>query len=105
MVVWTGKGVLAVLVLVGCFALFANVLPSEQENLAFVISLLITGAFSWYMGKKWNQEETKTVIDKASGQEIQLTPHHSLFWIKLQYWGFIFGGFAVVMLLQTLLEL
>ena len=104
MVVWTGKGVLAVLVLVGCFALLANVLPREQENYAFVISLLIAGVFSWYMGKKWYQEETKTGIDKASGQEIQLTPHHSLFWIKLQYWGFIFGGFAVVMLLQTLLQ-
>jgi hypothetical protein len=102
MIVWSGKGFLAVVILVLSFALFANVFPKEQEDYAFVVAFFIAGAFSWFMGKKWNHENARTVIDKATGQEIVLKENHSLFWIKLQYWGIIFSAFGLIILAQTL---
>jgi hypothetical protein len=102
MIVWSGRGILAVLVLVLSFALFANVFPKEQGDYAFVVAFFIAGAFSWIMGKKWNEENGRAVIDKATGQEIMLKENHSLFWIKLQYWGIIFSAFGVMMLFQAL---
>lgn len=102
MIVWSGKGFLSVVILVASFALLANVFPKEQGDYAFVLAFFIAGAFSWFMGKKWNEGNARTVIDKTTGQEIVLKENHSLFWIKLQYWGFIFGGFGLAILIQNL---
>jgi hypothetical protein len=103
MVVWSGKGFFSVLVLVISFILLVSIVPKEQANYALVLSLFIAGAFSWFMGKKWNDQEGRTMIDKATGQEIMLKPNHSLFWIKLQYWGIIFGVFGLIVLINTLM--
>jgi hypothetical protein len=102
MVVWSGKGFLSVIVLIFCLFLFVKLMPNEYGDYAFVLAFFITGVFSWFMGKKWNAEEVRTVVDKATGQEIILKPNHSLFWIKLQYWGIIFGTFGLIILIQTL---
>ena len=103
MIVWSGKGFLSVLVLVGSFVLFANILPKEQGDYAFVLTFFTAGLFSWFMGKKWNEQNARTVIDKASGQEFLIKENHSLFWIKLQYWGLIFGAFGLIILIQNLI--
>ena len=103
MIVWSGKGFLSVIVLVASFVLLVNAFPKEQGDYAFVLAFFIAGAFSWFMGKKWNEESGRTVIDKASGQEILLKENHSLFWIKLHYWGIIFSAFGFIILLQNLL--
>jgi hypothetical protein len=103
MVVWSGKGILSVLVLIVSFVLLVNVIPKAQGDYAFVLSFFIAAAFSWFMGKKWNEGEARTVVDKTTGQEFTLKPNHSLFWIKMQYWGIIFGAFGLVILVQNLL--
>ncbi|UII22326.1 hypothetical protein [Fulvivirga ligni] len=100
MIVWSGRGFLSVLILFLSFALCVSILPKDLSNYAFVVACLAAGAFSWFMGKKWNEQEGQIVIDKATGQEINLKPNHSLFWIKLQYWGIIFGVLALVFLVQ-----
>lgn len=100
MIVWSGKGFLSVLVLVVTFVLLTMVLPKGQGDIAVIVGFFVAAAFSWFMGKKLNEEEGRTMIDKATGQEIEVKPNHSLFWIKMQYWGFIFGIFGVVILIQ-----
>jgi hypothetical protein len=102
MVVWSGKGILSVLVLVVAFVLFSSIIPKEYGDYAFVLGFFSAGAFSWFFGKKWNEGQSRTVVDKASGEEIVLTPNHSLFWIKMQYWGVIFGAFGLIILVQAL---
>lgn len=100
MVVWSGRGVLSIIVLVVVFGLSVSILPTESQDWSFVITSLVTGVFSWIFGKKWNEKEGQTVIDKATGQEMILKPNHSLFWIKMQYWGIIFGVLSIVFLVQ-----
>ena len=103
MIVWSGRGFLSVLVLAVVFFGLSNILPKEQSNLSFAISLFIAAIFSWIMGKKWNESHQKTMIDKESGQEIVIKPNHSLFWIKMQYWGPIFGILGIIMLVKQFL--
>ena len=100
MIVWSGRGFLSVLILVVVLFGLTSILPKEQNNLAYAISLFVTGIFSWFMGKKWNESNQRTMVDKNTGQEITLKPNHSLFWIKMQYWGIIFGVLGVVMLIK-----
>lgn len=100
MLVWSGKGILSVLVLIAGVVVFGIILPKEQFDYVLIISLFSAAAFSWFMGKKWNGEEGQIFIDKASGQEVAVRPNHSLFWIKMQYWGIIFSVFALIILVQ-----
>jgi hypothetical protein len=103
MIVWSGRGALSAIVLIVVFVLFAQILPSAYSDYAFVVALFSTAGFSWFMGKKWHGEPGRMVIDKATGQEIEIKPHHSLFWIKMEYWGVIFGVLGLVILIQQFL--
>ena len=100
MLVWSGRGFLSAIVLIASIVLLASVFPKEQANYGFIISFFIAGIFSWFMGKKWNEKEGRTMIDKASGEEVILKPNHSLFWIKMQYWGPIFAVLGLVILVK-----
>ena len=100
MIVWTGRGILAVLVLIASFAILTLIVPKELTDVVFVGSFLITAAFSWYFGKKWNGGEGHLVIDKETGQEFSLKSNHGLFWINLEYWGIIFAVFALIIMVQ-----
>lgn len=103
MIVWSGRGFLLVIVFIISMILFVNILPDQYSDLSFVLAFFITGAFAWFIGKKWNEVEGRTMIDKASGQEITITPNHSLFWIKMQYWGPICGILGLIILIQNLI--
>ncbi|MBB3696819.1 hypothetical protein KMW28_22745 [Flammeovirga yaeyamensis] len=100
MVVWSGKGILAILVLVASFIFSAFVLPDLKADLGFGITFMITALFCWFMGKRWNQQEAQTFIDKTSGKEVVIKPNHTLFWINIQYWGPIFAVLSIYFLFQ-----
>ncbi|MCK8519974.1 hypothetical protein M0D21_00225 [Aquimarina sp. D1M17] len=100
MIVWSGRGYLTVVVLAVILFGLTSVLPKEQTNLSYAISLFASAIFSWFMGKKWNESNLKTMVDKNTGEEFILKPNHSLFWIKMQYWGIIFGILGIVMLVK-----
>lgn len=103
MIVWSGRGSLSLIILIVVYLLLTLVFPKEQSNYALIIGLFVAAGFSWFMGKKWNESNKKTVIDKASGQEIILQPNHSLFWIKMQYWGIIFSVLGIILLIKPYL--
>jgi hypothetical protein len=102
MIVWSGRGVFSLLVLVVTFVLFNSIIPRAYSDYAFVAGLFSAAAFSWFFGKKWNEEQSRTFVDKATGQEVMVSPNHSLFWIKMQYWGIIFGALGLIILIQAL---
>lgn len=101
MIVWSGRGILSFLALVFAIFISQKIIPVGYNDVSLIVSLLLAALFSVIMGKKWNSE-IKTVIDKDSGKEIQLQTKHSLFWIKMEYWGFIYGVFAVILLVIKL---
>lgn len=101
MIVWSGRGILSIVVLIVALFLCMAVLPKGQEDYAFVIASFITAAFSWFLGDKWNNQDPKIVVDEKTGQRINLKSVHALFWIKMQYWGIIFSIIGIVILAQN----
>lgn len=101
MIVWSGRGFLSVLVLIATLFLCVTILPKEHSDYGFVIALFIAGTFSWIFGNKWNNSEARTVIDEKTGQKFILKSNHSLFWLKMEYWGLIFGIIGIVILFQN----
>lgn len=87
MIIWTGKGALAWLILVGAFGLLA-MSGDLEDNAAFTYALLIASPITFMIGRVLNSP--KLGIDEDTGTEFTYQPNHSMFWIPLQYWGVIF---------------
>lgn len=98
MIVWSGNGFLSILVLGASIFLLGAILPETKIDYGFSFAFFIAGAFSWFMGKRWNEAESKVVIEKSTGKELIIRPNHTLFWIKIQYWGIIFVIFGCLFL-------
>ena len=101
MIIWSGLGFLPVVVLFASVFLFSLVLPEHLFDVGLILGFLITAAFSWLMGKRLNEVEGRTVIDKKTGEEVTIKPNHSLFWIKMEYWAFVAVGLAILSAVQA----
>lgn len=101
MIVWSGRGFLFVLVLIIVLMASISLLPKEFGDYAFVIAAFTTGIFSWFFGNKWNNKNARVVIDEQTGEKLLLKNNHSLFWIKMEYWGLIFFVLGIVILSQN----
>jgi hypothetical protein len=81
---WRGKGPIALacagLPLAACGGLI-DVKPGWLLPVGFLSSLIVSGFICWYLGRRWN---------KGSG-------HHSLYYIPLEFWGYIYWGIALAL--------
>ena len=109
-VIWRGLGFLALLIgILAC--LVTNIVTSRmfEENNYFqrhlwpkLIALGVTGVCCWFLGRYLHRLPPRLVIDRATGQEILQKPNHHLMFIKLEYWGVIFLGAALALLVINL---
>lgn len=104
MIIWSGRGLLPLFFVSLTLLLSAKLLPAEYLDYSFIISFFISGLLSWFFGKKWNKVDGQTVIDKSTGRETVLLREHSLFWIKMEYWGLILCSVGFVVFLQSVLK-
>jgi hypothetical protein len=104
MVIWQGRGgITALIIFVSIISVtwlndwtghrvpdwvtyFAMAVPAAAANALFVVP--------------YARSDRRVVIDKATGEEMELAGSHSLFWIPVKYWTFIILGYAVAGTLQ-----
>jgi len=103
MIVWSGRGILIVLVFLVSGLVFTPFFPKEDWGYVFAFSSFVTAAFSWFLGILWNNVEARIMIDEKTGQKIILKRNHSLFFIKMQYWGVIFSIIGIIILFNMLI--
>ena len=102
MIVWTGKGILSVLVVFFSIVAFNFILPRDLSDYSFALGFFIGAIFSFYFGLKWNSQEAERVfVDEKTGEKVRVKNNHSLFWIKMEYWGLIFAIFGIIILFQN----
>jgi len=65
-------------------------------------ALAVTGLCCGAVGLYANSRPPRIVIDEKTGMEKTEKPDHHLMFIKLEYWGFIFIGIALVLLVFNL---
>jgi hypothetical protein len=101
MVIWSGFGFLPVIFLVffGLGFTAGNNGPITDSALAytFFTTGLVSGVLGWWLRKR----PARTMIDKATGQEIVFRKSHSLFFIPLIYWGPIFIAMGCYQIIQV----
>ena len=94
MIIWTGMGFLVAVFVFGCsFAanLITNALIGEpfydENQWPFGVSLIIAAALCWFIGRSLANRRTRSLVDKDTGEEVIVRPNHSLFFIKMHWWG------------------
>ncbi|WP_420582689.1 hypothetical protein [Reichenbachiella sp.] len=103
MIIWSGRGILTPLILVGSILLLISISSEKVGVYTFPLSILLAGALNFYLGKKWNNARGRIVVDEVTGERIELKSNHTLFWIKMEYWGVIFGVIGVMQLVTALM--
>ena len=69
------------------------------------VALLIAAAPSWVFGNQLRKHAARTVIEKATGQEMLLDEaRHRLFFIPMHYWGGILLSIGVVMFVMEFVK-
>jgi len=101
MIIWTGKGILSVLVVIGVLFISIKVLPEDYADYTFVIAFFAGGLFSWVYGEKWNNQKEEIFIDPQTGEKSLVNNNHTLFWVPMQYWGIVFPVLGILMLSQS----
>lgn len=104
MIIWRGLGILvpiiAGLVFVGVLKLVDSLIGtgdySKWNYWPKALAALLAGAAIWFLGRYLNTRPGKVVIDKSTGQEMELRSKNDLFFVPFEYWGIIIGAFAVV---------
>ncbi|MGE6619280.1 hypothetical protein [Bacillus mycoides] len=107
MIIWSGWGFLvAIIVIINTLlgkVIFGSITGDatyfQNHSWPMAIMLIISGVMSWYLGKYINKPNGKVYIDAETGEKVMFTKKHSLFFIKMEYWGPILGVIAIVTLI------
>lgn len=112
MVIWNGWGILVGVFIFGC-ALVAQMLTIafsggdlywEEHKWPFGVAMIVAGALSWFVGRFLAGRKARTLVDVETGEEVVFEPEHSLFFIRMHYWGpilFVLGFSIAVVDLVT----
>jgi len=103
MIVWSGFGFLVALITFGVLFATATVAeklsgnPQFYEENSWVISvgMIVSALFTFVLAQLLNKQKPRVVIDKNTGQEIELRRNHSLFWIPVKWWPIILVALSV----------
>lgn len=108
MIIWSGFGVLVpIMLLINslivhflCSLITGNNKFYNQNSWTHTVVLVLTGVICWFLGKYLNRGNEKVYIDKQTGKEVRINRKHSLFFIKMQYWGPILGIVGLLFLIK-----
>lgn len=107
MIIWKGYGFLVFIVTLICIILFGTIFNKAgvNDDYGAGVGLIVAGIISWVLGKKFNNpEKSQVFIEKGTGREVIHRPGHSLFFIKMEYWGIILPILGMVVLVYQLLK-
>jgi hypothetical protein len=67
------------------------------ENTGYLIGGLVSAAVLWPLGRWMNRSVDRTLVDQQNGQVVEAHAGggHTLFFIPLEYWGFIWAAIGL----------
>ncbi|MED0972783.1 hypothetical protein COJ48_18115 [Bacillus cereus] len=107
MIIWSGWGFLvAIIVIINTLlgkvffeSITGDATYFQEHSWPMAVMFIISGLMSWYLGKYINKPSGKVYIDAETGEKVMFNKMHSLFFIKMEYWGPILGVVAVITLI------
>lgn len=106
MIIWSGLGFLVFVFAFGC-SLVMNLLINglfqdesyySTHSWPLSLALMMAGLLTWLVGSRLNRRQAKVMIEKETGREVTILPNHTLFFIKMHYWGPVLIALALASL-------
>jgi len=66
------------------------------------LSLVLSAAIVYLLGKKLNTNSTKEVLDTKTGKKMKINSAHTLFWINMEYWAPLLLALGITIALSTI---
>ena len=103
MIFWSGRGgfvALIVFVMVflaefGSENYFQDKTYYQTHAWPMAVAFFCAALLTFFLARYLGQNLGRTVIDKATGQEIILKPSHRLFFVDIKYWPIILACIGV----------
>ena len=104
MLIWRGAGVVVpglALVILFLTSLSVSLLFKDDNYFAThgwprLVGCWITAFLVRYVGTTLDKREARVVVDKETGKELLLKPHHDFFFIKLEHWAWILFAAGII---------
>ena len=112
MLVWQGFGILAALIPVALIvvvtvvwgAITGSSTPGDRDStLIIAIAALVSAPLVYLLDKRLAARPGRTMIDKATGQEVEMRGAHTLFFVGMKYWAWLLGIAGVILLVVGIL--
>ena len=106
-IIWRGLGWLVPVIVFG-FSLITNLAFNatygedfwNSHHWPFALSLFVSAAVCWFLGKYLKTRSDRVVIDKETGKEIVINQsRHALFFMPMHLWGAVLAAWALIELL------
>jgi len=102
MILWKGKGILVLIITLIVAAIERLILNQffgptvyESENWPIPLAITISAFIVTLLGIRLNYDPSNHRFDRSNKQPLANPVIHSLFWIRMEYWGillFILSG-------------
>lgn len=104
MIIWSGLGFLVPIIGLGCLflaqvatgSLFQDTAYYQNNGWPKLAGLLTAAALTYLLSTLLDRQPGRAVIDKTTGRELVLKPRHSLFFVPLKYWSYVFVALGIV---------
>ena len=94
MIIWSGLGFLVPVVAFVCFLVTQIVTNSllndegyyTEHGFPKLVAFWAAAGLLFLIGRALSSKEARVLVDKQTGEEVILTPSHTLFFIPIAYW-------------------
>ena len=111
MLIWTGHGYLvaaivfftSLLMELTTESIFQDDAYYQREAWPLALALAISAVLCFLIGVKLDSAEDRVLVDPETGEEVVVSGgSHTLFFVKMHWWGAILLAFAVLVLFRRL---
>lgn len=97
MIIWSGWGLLTLVIAVGMGGLVAALTGSAMgladharfTGLPLAVGLLAAAAVNWWAGRRLNARPGRELVDPTTGETVVLRQRHSLFFVPMEWWSVV----------------
>ena len=107
--IWRGWGIVVVGIALAwtCVAIVLGEAIHADRAAGTAIAalcLIPAGVMTWFVGRRMNRAATRTLIELATGREVVVRRDHSLFFLRVEWWGPIMVVVGVVVFVAVALS-
>jgi hypothetical protein len=108
-IIWRGWGIVVIgLALLAALAAgaVAEMVKADDYGTGLLLGLFLIpiGVLTWFVGKRMNRDTVRNLVDPKTGEAVTVRNDHSLFFLRVEWWGPILAVAGLVVVISGLLS-